>query len=282
MSRYINYSWRIMQMIITYDRFIERLNNRIKSDASFFYELLVTVVKNPNRYTGIFRLSNAKTKLIQNVTQSREIKFGDFMEEIVTEYIEKMGYINLNKSIGTDAEGNALSADQVFRKQDTVYLIEQKIRDDHDSTKKRGQYENFRKKYTLLRSKYPDCNINATMWFIDDSLVKNKNYYLGEARAERTPNVEKNIFYGGDLFSELFGRIDVWTEICSYLLKNKQERSNDILNIPDFDTSDEILEALRKLKRNEPSLYRKLISSAPEYVQLRNELFPTKHNLNKV
>lgn len=269
-------------MIMTYEHFIERLNNRIKSDDSFFYELLVTVVKNPNRYTGIFRLSNAKTKLIQNVTQSREIKFGDFMEEIITEYIALMGYTNLDKSIGTDTEGNALSADQVFRNGNTVYLIEQKIRDDHDSTKKRGQYENFRKKYALLHRKYPNCNINATMWFIDDSLVKNKNYYIAEAAAEETPYVTKNIFYGGSLFSNLFGRSDVWNEVCSYLLRNKQERSNEILNIPDFDTSDEIFLALLKLKRTEPTLYRKLISSTPAYVQLRTELFPTGYNLERV
>lgn len=266
---------------MTYEHFIERLNRKIKSDDSFFYELLITVVKNPNRYTGIFRLSNAKTKLIQNVTQSREIKFGDFMEEIITEYIACMGYTNLDKNIGTDPAGNALSADQVFRKENTVYLIEQKIRDDHDSTKKRGQYENFRKKYTLLLHKFPDCNINATMWFIDDSLTKNKNYYIGEASAERTPGLIKNIFYGGDLFSDLFGRVDVWEEICSYLLRNKQERSDEILNIPDFDTSDEIYNALQKLRAKEPTLYGKLTSTIPAYTQLRAELFPTGYNLRR-
>lgn len=269
-------------MIITYEHFIERLNNRIKSDESFFYELLVTVVKNPNRYTGIFRLSNAKTKLIQNVTQSREIKFGDFMEEIITEYIACMGYTNLDKGIGTDTEGNALSADQVFRMGNTVYLIEQKIRDDHDSTKKRGQYENFRKKYTLLHRKYPNCSINATMWFIDDSLVKNKNYYIAEANAESTPSITKNIMYGGHLFRDLFGRSDVWEEICAYLLRNKQERSDEVLIIPDFDTSDEIFIALKKLKGNEPTLYRKLISSKPAYAQLRKELFPTGFNIKRL
>ena len=94
------------------------------------------MINNPKRYTGIFRISNARTKLIQNVTQSREIKFGDFMEEIITEYISKMGYENLDKSIGNDENGNALSADQIFKENDKIYLIEQKIRDDHDSTKK--------------------------------------------------------------------------------------------------------------------------------------------------
>lgn len=82
-------------MILTYEFFVEKLNEKIKSDADFCYELLKNVIDNPHRYTGIFRLSNAKTKLIQNVTQSREIKFGDFMEDIVTIYIEKWAIITL-------------------------------------------------------------------------------------------------------------------------------------------------------------------------------------------
>lgn len=265
--------------MLSYEEFITKLNKKIASDADLYYDLLVNVVKNPNRYTGIFRLSNARTKLIQNVTQSREIKFGDFMEDIVTDYIARMGYINLDKNIGADAEGNSLSADQVFKKNGVVYLIEQKIRDDHDSTKKRGQYENFRKKYTLLRSKYPSCKIDATMWFIDGSLVKNKNYYISEANKETISNVSLHILYGGDLFTTLFGRNDVWKEICEHLLRNKTERSDEILTIPDFDTSLEMYEAVKKLKVTQPSLYRKLISNKPEYEQLRAELFPTGKNL---
>ena len=262
-----------------YSQFIIKLDDRIKSDDNFNYELLKTVIKNPNRYTGIFRLSNAKTKLIQNVTQSREIKFGDFMEDIVTDYIALMGYTNLCKSIGYDEDGNALSADQVFKKDNTVYLIEQKIRDDHDSTKKRGQFQNFQKKYMLLKKEYPTCSINATMWFIDNSLVKNKKYYLSEANNNSVSGIQLNILYGEDLFIKIFSRIDIWNEICTYLKRNKQERSNEILTIPDFDTSPEMLEALKKLKINEPTLYRKLISDKPEFIQLREELFPTGTNL---
>ena len=269
-------------MIITYEDFVFILNSKIKSDDEFFYELLCTVVSNPNRYTGIFRLSSAKTKLIQNVTQSREIKFGDFMEDIVTKYIEKIGYKNLPKAIGFDEEGNSLSADQVFKKDNRVYLIEQKIRDDHDSTKKRGQYENFRKKYTLLKKTYPSFDIVATMWFIDKSLVKNKNFYLSEANSENLDGVNINIYYGEDLFSELFGRIDVWEEMTLYLAKNKKQRSNELLKIPDFDTSNEIFNALLRLKIEKRSLFNKLVSDKPEYIQLRKELFPTEYNLKRI
>lgn len=102
------------------------------------YQILKTVIENPQRYIGIFRVTSAKTKLIQNITQSCEIKFGDFIENILTEYIADMGYENLDKNLGKDEEGNELSADQVFKNGRNVVLIEQKIRDDHDSTKKRG------------------------------------------------------------------------------------------------------------------------------------------------
>lgn len=264
---------------MNYNSFTEKLERRIKSDDQFYYELLVTVIKNPNRYTGIFRLSNAKTKLIQNVTQSREIKFGDFMEDVVTEYISAMGYKNLSKDIGNDRDGNALSADQVFTNDNTVFLIEQKIRDDHDSTKKRGQYENFRKKYELLKRKYPGHIINASMWFIDDSLAKNKKYYKNEASNDTTEGIILNVLYGKELFEIIFNRCDVWEELCEYLQRNKQERSNEVLSIPDFDTSDEMLQALRQLKDKEPTLYKKLVSNSPTYIQLRNEIFPTGKNL---
>ena len=270
-------------MILSYEHFIDKLNEHICQNSALCYELLVKVINDPNRYTGIFRVSNTKTKLIQNVTQSREIRFGDFLEDIVTDYIGAMGpYTNLDKNIGKGEDGKDLNADQVFMAGDTVYLIEQKVRDDHDSSKKRGQYENFQKKMYLLRAKYPDKRLDASMWFIDDSLVKHKTYYLGRAAEETIENAEIHIFYGETLFEELFGRMDVWDEIVGYLQKNKRERSDEILTVPDFDTSEEMLEALRRLKSENAKLFKKLKSDKPKYVRLRSELFPTGYNLGRV
>lgn len=53
-----------------------------------------------------------------------------------------------------------------------------------------------------------------------------------------------------------------------------------MLLIPDFDTSEEMLAALKKLRAQEPALYKKLLSASPAYVQLRKELFPTGKNLS--
>lgn len=261
-------------MIKNYEDFADELNTKIKSDDDFYYELLITVIKNPQRYTGIFRVSNAKTKLIQNVTQSREIKFGDFMEDIITQYIAEIGCVNLDKNISP-----SLRADQLFRMDNVICLIEQKIRDDHDSTKKRRQYDNFRNKYSFLREKYPACEIKAVMWFIDDSLRKNRKYYLKRADTESEKSITIYILYGIELFTEIFSRPDVWEELCGHLAHNKRDRSNEVLSIPDFDTSPEILSALIRLKAEQKGLYSRLISSRPEYVQLRAELFPMSTNL---
>ena len=62
-------------MIISYDEFCSMLSKKIQDGEDFYVSLVEKVIDYPTRYCGLFRLSNAKTKLIQNVTQSSEIKF---------------------------------------------------------------------------------------------------------------------------------------------------------------------------------------------------------------
>lgn len=261
-----------------YDEFKQKLQGRVFGD-DLNYEVLRTVLLNPKRYIGLFRITNAKTKLIQNLTQSCEIKFGDFLEEIFTQYITEMGYQNLSKNIGFDEENNPLSADQVFKKDNQIYLIEQKVRDDHDSTKKRGQYLNFIKKIRALKRKYPNQKIIAGMWFTDSGLTKNKKYYQENIATNTDDFLILHLWYGQEIFAKFFNRIDIWEEWIAHLKQNKSERSKDILSVPDFDNSDEIRLALQKLKANEPKLIKKLLSNNNDFVELRKELFPTGKNL---
>ncbi len=65
--------------------------------------------------------------------------------------------------------------------------------------------------------------------------------------------------YGRELFTEIFNRPDVWEELCEHLSYNKLDRSNEVLTIPDFDTSPEILSELIRLKTEQKGLYSKLI-----------------------
>lgn len=264
-------------MYITYDDFCELLTKYIQGGDDFYQTLLKTVIENPTRYCGLFRLSNAKTKLIQNVTQSTEIKFGDMIEDMVTEYLKKLGFTNFEKNLGKDFNGDVLNVDQYFTDGNTIYMVEMKIRDDHDSTKKRGQYGNFQKKVALIQSKNPNKHLNASMWFVDDGLVKNKNYYAAEMSKETYQNCELHLYYGGEFFESL-NAIDAWNEI-KYNLKNYRIRnSKQDVEIPDFGTSPKILDGLVKLPNR---LWNKLMSSQEKYVLLREELFGNGDNIEK-
>lgn len=266
---------------MTYNEFQSRLNARIFGQ-DLNYEILLTVLKNPERYIGLFRITNAKTKLIQNLTQSCEIKFGDFIEEVLTAYIEQMGYENLDKNIGMDEDNNRLNADQFFIKDNVIYLIEQKIRDDHDSTKKRGQYANLIKKIRVIKQQFPQRQIKVCMWFSDESLKKNKKYYLEQIANNTDNEVQISLFYGRELFENLFSRVDIWDELIAHLQQNKRQRSAEILSVPDFDTSDEIKTALLRVKAEYPRLIKNLLSNKPQFIELRAELFPTNSNLQEL
>ncbi|MFA6628024.1 MAG: restriction endonuclease [Bacilli bacterium] len=265
-------------MLITYDEFCQKLLNTIQSGDDFYLELVKTVIDNPARYCGLFRLSNAKTKLIQNVTQSKEIKFGDLIEEISTEYISKLGYTNFDKNLGADANGDVLNVDQYFTDGKTIFMAEMKIRDDHDSTKKRGQYSNFEKKIRLIKSRHPNQHIDASMWFVDDGLVKNKNYYQSEMDNEHFDNCSLHLYYGGSFFESLNNGKEAWNELVSILKEYRKDNSSVDVDIPDFGSSEEILKALVNLPY---SYWNKLLSTNEKYVLLRNELFGSGNNISK-
>lgn len=269
-------------MIISEKEFKETLEKYIKTGDEFYFSLLKNIIDNPNRYCGIYRLSNFKSKIIQNITQSKEIKFGDFVEELMTKYIEKIGYTNLSKNLIKDEDENkskeSLELDQYFTDGKEIYITEMKIRDDHDSTKKRGQYENFQEKIKLIIKKHPDKKIKASMWFIDSSLKKNKKYYLEKMSKECFPNCELNLFYGGEFFKSL-GREDVWDEFNALLEKYIIEHEYDDIEVPDFGNSLQMLKLLKSLDKKH---LKKLTSQSPVYERLRNQLFSNGENLKKL
>lgn len=265
-----------MKELISFVEFEKILNRRINSNNDDnYYNLLLNAINNPTRYCGIFRLSNAKSKLIQNYTQSLEIKFGDFMEELVTQYFHLCGYKNLEKNLGYDENGENLYVDQIFLKNNELYFVEQKVRDDHDSTKKRGQLMNFFKKYKHIKCLHPERTIHGAMWFVDPSHVKNKRYYLTELHSFMNENL--HLFYGDELFKYL-DIPHVWDELIRHLNKRKNNNSESVVQIPDFDTSQEIYEALLRLPDNKWNI---LVSEKDVYISLRKELFPTGLNIEK-
>ncbi|UJG41680.1 MAG: restriction endonuclease [Candidatus Heimdallarchaeum aukensis] len=257
---------------LPYEVFKRILTKTIFQNAKI--SLLEKVAKYPSRYTGLFRPTKPKLKLIQNITQSNEILFGDAFEIIINEYLNRLGFSPIKKNYSYN--GNDLMFDQIVGKENTIIYIEQKIRDDHDSTKKRGQIENFEKKGELLLKLYPDFKITGIMYFIDPNLKKNRRYYMQELQRISTQfNFETHLFYGKEFF-EWIGKDEIWLEITSYLSKWKEE-------IPDFPTinfDENPEESFEEIKHLQPNLLIKLLRNDAICKEIFPELFPEKTTLN--
>ncbi|UUD37218.1 Uncharacterised protein [Mycoplasmopsis californica] len=268
-------------MYISYDEFIKKIKSKIKEDEEFYSKLLKNIINNPKRYVGIFRLSNAKTKLLQNITQSIEIKFGDLLEDITRDYIKHLGYKNLDKRLeakNSDGRREILNIDQYFTDGQTVYMVEMKVRDDHDSSKKRGQLDNFKRKLEAIQRQNKCRNIVASMWFVDGGMVKNKKFYVDELDKVIIPNTELHLFYGSEFFNSLKNGNEAWKELI-FLLENYHKlNKNENVEIPNFGNSNEVLNALIKLPNKE---WKKLLSNEDDYIQIREELFSSGDNLEK-
>jgi len=199
--------------MMDYSKFCEILNKHIFEGEK--RELLKKLAENPERFIGLFRPSRPGTKILQYLLQSHEIRFGDAWEELIEETLKDLGYKTLPKTI-TASNGDQLYLDQFFTDGKKYYFIEQKIRDDHDSTKKRGQIKNFEAKLKELFKQYEN-NVVGIMYFIDPTLKKNKNFYSNELnRMGKYYKVSLYLFYGRELFD--FLKVpDYWDELLTYL-----------------------------------------------------------------
>lgn len=255
-----------------YEKFKNIFNETIFEESKAV--LIEKIAKYPNRYIGLFRPTKPKAKILQNLLQSHEIRFGDAFEEAIEEYFKEFGYQILEKKF-VNGDNDELNLDQCFKTKDKVYFIEQKIRDDHDSTKKRGQIENFEKKLNEMIGKYGENNLVGIFYFIDPDLQKNKNYYKGELeKMARDYGVEVYLFYGVELFNFL-EKEKIWGEILNYLEQWKKE-------IPDFPETNFDLDAegsFGEIKDLSPSLYRKIFQDDVIFSEIVLTIFPEKKTL---
>ena len=175
----------------------------------------------------------------------------------------------------SDGELSTLELDQIFKKDCRVFFVEQKIRDDHDSSKKRGQIDNFEKKVIAVLERFNETQINGFFYFIDDSFKKNKNFYQQQIeRLSHDYGITLNLVYGAQFFNQLNMEYS-WFEILKHLKKWKK-------NIPDlpeinFDKNPKMsFEEIKNLKTNE---FRKLFSNN-RIKDLLSIIFPEKKTLN--
>ena len=149
------------------------------------------------------------------------------------------------------------------------------MRDDHDSTKKRGQVSNFEKKLEALVDIYGDKVTWGFFYFIDPSLVKNRNFYQPELqKLQESWGVQLSVSYGQDMFNQL-GLSHVWPDIMNNLQKWRQ----DIPDLPNvnFDSNPE--ESAEEIKDLPLRIFRKLFDDERIVSQILPVLFPTGETL---
>jgi len=239
--------------MMDYSKFCGILNKHIFEGEK--RELLKKVADRPERFIGLFRPSKPGTKILQHLLQSHEIRFGDALEELIEEILKDLGYSILPKSI-TTANGEQLSLDQFFTDGKNYYFIEQKIRDDHDSTKKRGQIANFEAKLEELFKTYKNKLIGI-MYFIDPDLVKNKNFYISELnRLNEYYRVPLYLFYGKELF-EFLKSPEVWERLLNWLTQWKES----LPEIPEINLDTDPQDSFEEIKDLEIRYWRKLLEN---------------------
>lgn len=255
-----------------YNDFKKIFNDTIFEESKI--KLLENIAKYPNRYIGLFRPTKPKAKVLQNLLQSHEIRFGDAFEKAIEAYATEFGYELLPKKF-TNGDGDDLNLDQCFSFEGKVYFAEQKVRDDHDSTKKRGQIQNFEKKLNEMISKYGEVNLVGIFYFIDPEQKKNRNYYQVEIeKMSRDYGVELHLFYGDEFFQYLH-KTAVWGEILEHLAHWKRE-------IPDFPETNFDINAtvsFEEIKDLSPALYRNLFRNDEIFDQIVLTIFPERTTL---
>ena len=215
--------------------------------------LLENIADYPERFMGLFRPTKPKAKILQNLLQSHEIRFGDAIEELLEALIQDLGY-SLLPSYLQNSSGETLSLDQYFLLGNTVYFVEQKVRDDHDSTKKRGQIRNFESKLEILIKEH-GSNLTGIMYFVDPSLKKNRKYYHQELRKmSEFYGLQLHLFYGVELFKYL-GHPQVWDNLIDWLDRWKAE----LPDLPEVNLDLDPSDSFDEIKNIPLRYWRKLI-----------------------
>lgn len=261
---------------MTYDEFKNLLEEYLFNGEELYLDLLSKIIERPERYIGIFRASGSDSKLIQNITQSQQIRFGDFLERVTKKYLQEMGYTIINSNLNSDDKKYVL--DLYFKDENEIFFVEMKVRDDHDSTKKVGQFNNFKNKIELLLKNDSIKHLNASMWFVDDLFKANRKYYKQSLDKLEFTNTTLHLYYGDEFFISLNHGEQKWNEFIKLLKKYRREDMSQTTIIPNFGKDEVIFNVLLLLTDRQ---WNRLVSNNEKMKAVREEFFSEGDNLER-
>ncbi|MGL6125051.1 MAG: hypothetical protein ACRC1F_01005 [Metamycoplasmataceae bacterium] len=205
---------------MTKDEIKKMLDNHFDSLGQY---LLEKVVK---KYGDTFNITYnvplpLRTKFEGTILQTCNIRYGDFLENVINLFLESNGIV-----VNRDKKNK--NYDLLFENDNVIYVGEIKIRDNHDSTKKRGQLENLIKKAKQQKDKNPKKEIIVLFHFIDPSQRKNGTWYKKQLEALKQNEDFDDYFicYGDDLYKK-FNLQEEWKKIVVMLDSVNEEYINN-------------------------------------------------------
>ena len=231
------------------------------------------IVEKKESIIGFLRFQSADQKLVQFITQSLEIKTGDMLEEFFDELLAYK-YDRMTKNI--TYAGKAYKCDQLVRSRDEsheIILIEQKIRDNHDSTKKDGQADNFENKIIALNHIYNET-ISAYEWFIDVQYRKYPAYYqrrIDDFMSHNPGLCNAHLIYGEEIIETLIGPgswqlfVDAYNEVKTNFIS---DINHDLEYDFDADPDDIVFNYFKNKRKNSFDVF-----FSDDYSEIRNRFF---------
>lgn len=212
----------------------ENIFYNICSNASAVFNSLMNNTDGFKRINSDFTLFTVEERLLVYQANSIGIKLGDAIEAWVNQFVKDHGYNLLLRNATLD-NGKCADFDFVYTINNEIWFAEIKIRDDHDSTKKIGQCDDYLNKVNYLNNHYPEYKIHSCIWFVDPTLSKNKNYYLNRLN-------EDEVLYGNQFnnficIHDLFDKLTTSLNVYRHNKNNFKNTENINVNINEYSAS---------------------------------------------
>lgn len=175
--------------------------------------------------------------------QQEQIAFGTETEKVLSEVFSSIPYVKvLNSHVTFQKYDRKKSAiiDHVLELGNVILVLEQKLKDNHDSTKNTGQFDDLIEKMNAVKRAHPDKTVIPVMYFLTDTQKGAKKKFT-----TLLSQYGGRVCYGKELFDVFFTDIadELW-ETLDTAINELQRKEPTVL---DYDRLDVINDVRRTI-----------------------------------
>lgn len=237
--------------------------------TNFVESTLNKLAETPERLLGVLHANSFQMGSLVSFGYSRNNSYGNAIEKVFSSIIKDNGwnieptkykledYDLHNLSISIPRNKKSIAVDQVFSNDSYYVFIEQKIRDDHDTSKAPGQWANYELKFRILNEIIKHKTVIGIMWMIDDNFDRNKSFYSNDehmGKMQKEFPKQNFLLYGkqiDDKLNELSGNTKKdYFSVFDEFLKEWHSNAPKIPNLNFDQYSFKVSEAFDKMNKN--------------------------------